>query len=217
VYAISNLYLAGFIGVIGVYLFPTLTRMLESGDRAGAEKELDAGLRMMMLVFTPLIVLLAIAAPLVVRLLYSRQFDAAAPVLRIQLAGDVLKVCAYSLGAVLLPLRLTRWWAAIGLCTVAVNTGLAWFLLPALHLSALGLAYSASWAVNLGATLVVILRVRGAWLSRRNALLVGASIVSVAGVVAVALFAPRAVSLSAGIAVGAAWASGALAALVRRR
>jgi PST family polysaccharide transporter len=213
VFAISNQYLVVFISAIGVYMFPTLTRLLKSGDRVNALKELDAGLRLMLFVFTPLIILLMLAAPVVVRALYSNQFIEAVPVLRLQLIGDILKVCAYSIGAALLPLGLTRWWVGIGLGTVLAYLGVALILLPVMHLPALALAYVISWVLNLGVTLIVILRENGSWLSARNALLGSAAILSVIGMAALAAFIPGVTSIIIGIAAVAAWAWRALRAI----
>lgn len=205
VFTISNQYLVVFIGAIGVYMFPTLTRLLESGDRADAEKELDSGLRMMLFVFTPGILFLILAAPLAVRVLYTAQFGPAVPVLRIQLIGDILKVCAYSLGAVLLPLHLTRWWAGIGLATVTLNLGLAWALVPILGLPAVGIAYTLSWVLNLGVTLWVLLRNDRGWLSGRSAVLAAAGALSVTGVAVLSMAVPGLLGLGIGAIVLAVW------------
>lgn len=205
VFAISNQYLLVFVGAIGVYLFPTLTRLLESGAVGEAEQELDRGLRMMLYLFTPIILAIVVLAPYVVSVLYSRAFLPAVLPLRVQLVGDVLKLCAYAVGAVLLPLGHTKSWIGIGMATVAVSFGLAWILIPVLGLVGVGMAYTASWACNLALTILVLRRSEGRWVRKRSAVIASVAVLSVAGVVAAGALAGDVFGIGIGVVVLGVW------------
>ncbi len=179
VYAMSNQYLIGFIGTTSVYLFPTLSRLLAEGRRTEALGELNTGLRLLLVAFTPVILALILAAPLVLGLLYAPAFTGGAAALRVQLVGDVLKIVAYSVGAVLLPLGFTRRWLAIGLSTVAINVGAAWLLAPIFGLTGITFSYMLAWLANAGLT-IIALRKSGTWFSRRSWVLCLAAVASVA-------------------------------------
>ncbi len=179
VFAVSSGYLLAFIGATAAYLMPRVSKLLHMGENGRASREMDAGIELALAVFTPAILGVMAGSLLLLKTLYSVEFVGAAPYLRVQLLGDILRVIAYSLGAALLPLNRLRSWSAIGLATVLANGGIALIAVPMLGGAGVALAYTTSWALNAGLTMLVIARSEVICLSRRTWILMGLGVVSV--------------------------------------
>lgn len=154
--AISDTYLEVLISSTSFYLFPRLTELLAAGHRHTAAGELGHGLRLLLAVTVPFLILaMAFGEPLVT-LMYSGRFRGAADPLAIQMAGNVLKVITWSIGAAMLPLGFYRAWLAIGLVNLAVRYGGVSLLMPHLGLDGVAFAYSVSWAWSFAAEAFVV-------------------------------------------------------------
>jgi PST family polysaccharide transporter len=156
--ALSDTYLDVIIGATSVYLFPRLTELLARGDRASSQRELGHGLRLSLAVSVPLILVAVGLSDLMVRLLYSAEFGAAAWPLSIQMAGTILKLVSVSVGVALLPLALTRTWVLIGVLVVVLRYVGVVLLAPNMGLVGAALASDAAWAVGAIATLAAVHR-----------------------------------------------------------
>ncbi len=143
--AISDTYLEVLIGSTSFYLFPRLTELLSAGRRKEASDEVGHGLRVILAVTVPLLlVMVAFGEPIVV-LLYSDRFRAATDPLSIQMAGNVVKVIAWSAGAALLPLGYYRAWLFICLVNLGIKYVGVHLLLSAYGLDGVAVAYNLSW------------------------------------------------------------------------
>ncbi len=160
--AISDTYLEVLIASTSVYLFPRLTGLLSVGRRIEASDEVGQGLRLILAITVPLLLLaIAFGEPIVV-LLYSDRFRAAADPLAIQMAGCVLKVVTWTAAAALLPLGYYRAWLLISLSQLAIKLVGTYLLLPPMGLHGVAIAYDLGWAWTLlaeGFVVVVIGRV----------------------------------------------------------
>lgn len=144
--AISDTYLEVLISSTSFYLFPRLTELLSAGRRSEASDEIGHGLRVILAVTVPLLLLaIAFGEPIVV-LLYSDRFRPAADPLAIQMAGNILKVITWSAGVALLPLGYYRAWLLIGIGNLAIKYIGVHLLLPILGLDGVAIAYDVCWA-----------------------------------------------------------------------
>jgi PST family polysaccharide transporter len=156
--ALSDTYLDVIIGATSVYLFPRLTELLARGDRASSQRELGHGLRLSLAVSMPLVLVAVGLSDLMVQLLYSAEFGAAAWPLSIQMAGTILKLVSVSVGVALLPLAMIRTWVLIGLLVVVLRYVGVVLLAPGMGLAGAALASDAAWAAGAVATLVAVHR-----------------------------------------------------------
>jgi len=150
----------GLITGLATYLFPSLTSHYARGDRRGAENEVNDGLRLLLTVVVPAVLIIVALSPFLLRLAFSAEFVAARGALGWQLSAEVLRAGAWVLGAVLLPLGLVRVWFAVGIATLGTQAGLAVLLVPVIGLEGMALAYAGAWLVNL-CVVYAILRRRG--------------------------------------------------------
>jgi O-antigen/teichoic acid export membrane protein len=102
---LSGQYMAVFIAWMAAYVFP---RVVGEKDRGRTQTILNATLRANLLIMGTGMVALIALRPLVVRLLYSQAFLAAAPILPIQVLGDYARVIGWSFGIVLFAHGRTR-------------------------------------------------------------------------------------------------------------
>jgi O-antigen/teichoic acid export membrane protein len=151
--------LLGVIVVSIVFLsFTAITEAHAVGDRPLVRRTVDDALRLALLLVIPAVLLLALLRDEVIPVLLSSGFDEAAGLLPRQLAGDLLRTVAWVLGAALVPLGLTRVWAAVAVLTVAAYVGTAAALVPSHGLDGAVLAYIVEWAVAAGVGLAVLVR-----------------------------------------------------------
>lgn len=154
--ASSDTYLEFLLASTSFYLFPRLTELLTTGRRADAARELGHGLRLMLAVTVPFLLLaVAFSEPIVV-LLYSSKFRDAADPLAIQMAGNILKVITWSIGAALLPLGFYRIWLAIALGNLAIKYAAVEVLMPHLGLDGVAWATNMSWVWSVAATTIAV-------------------------------------------------------------
>jgi PST family polysaccharide transporter len=157
--AISDTYLEVLIASTSLYLFPRLTELLSSGRRSEASDEVGHGLRVLLAVTVPLLlIMVAFGEPIVV-LLYSDRFRPAAEPLAIQMAGNILKVITWSAAAALLPLGYYRAWLFISLGNLAIKYVGVHLLLPTSGLDGVAIASNLSWAWSCAAETFVVVAI----------------------------------------------------------
>lgn len=164
--ALSDTYFEILISSTSVYLFPRLTQLLSTGDKHQAAREVGHGLRVVLGVTMPFMLLgIGLSVPVVV-LFYSDSFQGAGDPLAIQMAGNVLKTITWSIGAATLPLGFYRAWLLIGLVNLLVKLVAVHLLLPTMGLNGVAVAYDLSWAfscVTETALVVAIGRLNPGW------------------------------------------------------
>ena len=202
--AISDNYLELLLSSTSFYLFPRLTELLTTGRRADAARELGHGLRLMLAVTVPFLLLtVAFSEPMIV-LLYSSRFRDAADPLAIQMAGNVLKVITWSIGAALLPLGYYRLWLGIAVVNVAIKYVAVQVLMPHLGLDGVAWATSISWAWSVTAETIAVVFFGRLAVSRRDWRVAVVAIVLVAGTFGVRSVSEPAAMLVA-VPTGFAW------------
>jgi O-antigen/teichoic acid export membrane protein len=144
--AISDTYLEMLISSTSFYLFPRLTELLSAGRRSEAAGEIGHGMRVILAVTVPLLLLAIAFGEPIVTLLYSERFRPAADPLAIQMTGNVLKVIIWCASAALLPLGYYRTWLVVGLINLAIKAVGVHLLLPTMGLDGVAVAYNLSWA-----------------------------------------------------------------------
>ena len=151
--------LLGVIVVSIVFLsFTAITEAHAVDDRPLVRRTIDDTLRLALLLVIPTVLVLGLLRDQAIPLLLSGGFEEAADLLPRQLAGDLLRTVAWVLGAALVPLGLTRFWAFVTTLTVAAYVIAAAALVPSHSLDGAVLAYIVEWGVAAGLTLAVLVR-----------------------------------------------------------
>jgi O-antigen/teichoic acid export membrane protein len=102
---VSAQYMAVFMGWMAAYVFP---RVVAEHDRSHLQSVLNSVLRANLLIMGPGLAVTVALRDLVVPLLYSPAFSAAAPILPIQVLGDYARVIGWSFGICLFAQGKTR-------------------------------------------------------------------------------------------------------------
>lgn len=99
-YAIINQYVGLVFIALGVEYFPRISSVARSRHRISIF--LAHEIKLVMLLVLPLVMLFINAAPVVVRLLYSPEFDAVTPYLTVAAVGTVMKAASFVMAYVIL-------------------------------------------------------------------------------------------------------------------
>lgn len=145
--AISVTYIALVLGAMGTSYFPRLTAAM--ADRAAAHRMVNEQTEVALLLAGPVLLFMVGLAPYVIQLLYEASFIPAAQILRWQVLGDVLKVCSWPLGFMLLAAGHSRTFLWLEIAALAVLLTLTWLLIPLVGQVAPGLAYVGMYLVYL--------------------------------------------------------------------
>jgi PST family polysaccharide transporter len=168
---ISLTYLTFLHSALGQDYYP---RLAACGDDSPRVAELvDQQMRTMLLVAGPIILVALAAAPLLVPVIYTREFAPAVPLLEWQLAGDVLRVAAATMAFGVLARAGSMTSLKVEMVTGAVTLGLSWIGVRALGLPGLGVAFFASSAVAVVVYGVVLGRAVGRRVSRQALVVLG--------------------------------------------
>ncbi len=142
--SISDAYLQFITASFTVYLLPTLSRLT---DKRAIGQEIGRSLLFVLPAVATVSLLLWLLRDVVIRLLFSMQFDAMRDLFAWQLAGDVLKVGAYVFGYLVIAKASLRFYLLTEISQFLLLTGFSHWLIP-LH-GALGAtqAYMATYMV----------------------------------------------------------------------
>lgn len=144
---ISMTYIGFVLGAMATDYYPRLTAAIH--DHAAVNRMVNEQTEVALLLAGPVFLAMLGLAPWVIELLYSRQFDQAADVLRWQVLGDVLKLLSWPLGFILLALGHGRTFMLTESLAIATFTGLTWVGLPLIGVEATGIAFLGMYAVYL--------------------------------------------------------------------
>jgi PST family polysaccharide transporter len=153
VVVLSSQFFLALVAALAMYLFPRLTELYADGRLEEALAEINSGLRLVLSVIVPAIVLVVAFAPSLLVIAFSHEFRNANIPLDIQMVGDVLRTLGWVLGAVFLPLGLVQVWLWIGVATLVAQVGLSAALVGPFGLNGIAAAYTGAWAVNAGLAL----------------------------------------------------------------
>lgn len=146
-WTIGMTYLTFILGAMGTDYYPRLSAVIN--DKTEATKLVNQQTEVTLLLTGPLLLAMMGCTPLVIRLLYTAEFDVANDILRWQLLGDILKLMSWPLGFVLLASGAGRMFiftefTGVGIFVLGVTLGL-----PLIGLAATGIAFIALYAIYL--------------------------------------------------------------------
>ena len=144
---ISMTYIGFVLGAMGTDYYPRLAAAIH--DHAAVNRLVNEQTEVALLLAGPIFLAMIGLAPWVIELLYASSFHPAAQVLRWQVLGDVLKVCSWPLGFIILAAGDGRTFMLTESVAVAVFVLLTWVLLPFLGVVATGLAFVGMYLVLL--------------------------------------------------------------------
>ena len=181
---ISMTYIGFVLGAMGTDYYPRLAAAIH--DHAAVNRLVNEQTEVALLLAGPVFLAMIGLAPWVIELLYASSFHPAAQVLRWQVLGDVLKVCSWPLGFIILAAGDGRTFMLTESVAVAVFVLLTWVLLPFLGVVATGLAFVGMYLVLLPLVYGLVRRRTGFRWHRRifrqmSALLLMAAAVMLAG------------------------------------
>ncbi|MFH2099276.1 MAG: oligosaccharide flippase family protein, partial [Pseudomonadota bacterium] len=146
VWALTMTYPTLVLSSMSAYSYPRLCELTDRGEIVG---ELNDIIRVALLLITPVMLfLLAFRSP-IVRILYSREFLGAVPIMPVQILGDFFKVAFWGLSMYLLPTRRLSAFIVFNLAQDALLFGLAWLLIPSMGLHGAAAAFAASYGLPL--------------------------------------------------------------------
>jgi PST family polysaccharide transporter len=169
---ISLTYLAFLQSALGQDYYPRLAAC--GDDRPRLARLVDDQMRAMLLVAGPIILAILAAAPLLVPLIYTRDFVPAVALLEWQLAGDVLRVAAVTMGFGVLARAGAAAFLTIELVNGSVTLVLSLIGVRAGGLPGLGMAFFASSAAAAVVNAVALRRAAGTLVTGRTVGLLGA-------------------------------------------
>ncbi|WP_289239388.1 oligosaccharide flippase family protein [Pseudomonas sp. FEMGT703P] len=157
-WSISAMYLALFLTSLQSYLLPELGK-IEGG--AALHSALSRAFHFALMLSLPLVVVLVVFKPLVINLLFSKEFMPALDVLRWVLLGDFVRVLGWIISTTLIARADMKGFVLGGALWSMFFVSLAWVLLP-LGIEWVGIAYLVSYIVYLGSLSLRLWLVHGA-------------------------------------------------------
>lgn len=153
-WVIGNTYLGFALSAFAAEYLPRVSILAKSTERLVAA--IDDQIRLTLMLSLPAILLLQIAAPVIIPILFSPEFAPSTDVLRAQLPGDVFKIFGWAIAFALLARKDRAGYLLIEATWAVSYAALAIILWP-LGLKGLGAAYAGAYAIY---SAVAILRMR---------------------------------------------------------
>jgi PST family polysaccharide transporter len=172
---LSVTYIGFILGAMGTDYYPRLTSAIS--DKSAATRIVNEQTEVALLLAAPLLVMMIGGAPWLLHLLYAEEFTAAAVILRWQVIGDLLKLCSWPLGFVLLAVGQGRTFMFTEFAVAAAAVAAVWIGLPLIGIEASGVAFAVCFGVYLPAVYLFARRSIGfRWSSgAKNSMLVAAA------------------------------------------
>lgn len=142
-WTLSVTYVGLVLSAMGTDYLPRLTAVI--GDRAAACRSIDEQIEVGMLLALPVMLGMQAAAPLVVWLLYSREFAGAVDVLRWLVIADVLKTAAWPLGYAVIAQARAKTFLVLEVATLSVTLTVVTLLVDRFGIRAAGIGYCVSY------------------------------------------------------------------------
>jgi len=155
VFAVSNNYFGLFFTIVGAYSIPKLSSIK---DFSGTSNEINNTLKLLILIFTPLIIISFVFRDFVLILLYSKDFIQARDLFFFQLPGDFMKALSWALGLWLVPYLRIKEWLMFDLIFDMVFLAVFYYLIMIQDcgIRSLSIAYFLAYAVHLVINFVYI-------------------------------------------------------------
>lgn len=153
---LSVTYLGLVLTAMGADYYPRLTAVIRDPGRANMLVNDQS--EVALLLAGPALLLMMGIAPWIFHLLYAAEFDAAAPLLRWQLLGDIVKVASWPLGFLLLAAGRGRTYLLTELLASVVFVLVAWATVPVVGLIGAGVAVLVAYVAYLPTVYVLAFR-----------------------------------------------------------
>ncbi|WP_300974833.1 O-antigen translocase [Sphingomonas sp. LHG3406-1] len=155
-YVLSSTYIAFVLQAMSSDYYPRLSAAIGKPDEA--VRLVNEQTEVTLLLAGPFVLALLGLAPLVLNLLYSSEFAAAAAALRWQILADVLRLASWPLGFALLAAARGRLFVSLEVIAALVLIGVCAWLVPSLGIVAPGIAMTIMYAVYLPLVFVAVRR-----------------------------------------------------------
>ena len=167
-FAIATYYVSFVFAALATDYLPLLSGL--AGDTARMNRAANTQLTVAILLSAPPVMLLVVAAPLAVPLLYSGSFDQTPDLLRIMLLSEITRVAAWTVGYVLIARGAGGLFVVTELLYNILLLAVSAALIPVLGLNGVGLGYLLCQLASLVWTLWFANRTSGFRLTRANVL-----------------------------------------------
>ena len=145
VWALTMTYPTLVLSSMSAYSYPRLCELSSARDMT---EEINAMLRVAVMLITPAMFFLVLARQPIIQVLYSPEFSAAADYIPIQILGDFFKILTWSVGAFLLPIQKFRPFVIGGIFTDGLLVAAAAALIPAFGLNGAVAAFVLSYGFS---------------------------------------------------------------------
>lgn len=144
-WTLSVTYVSLVLSAMGTDYFPRLSAII--GDKDRVVHEINSSIEVSMFLSLPLMMAMQALSPWLLSILYSSSFTGASSLLRIQVAGDVLKVVSWPFAFVLLALgRGFSYWLVESSIVAALVVG-TYLTVPVIGLMGIGIGYLIGYLV----------------------------------------------------------------------
>jgi O-antigen/teichoic acid export membrane protein len=155
---ISVQFVGMLAGALSWLAVPLAARLDERSDTEAIGRVLDDSVRLVCLVVFPVLAVLCALRDPIVDILFTSEFSAISKHLPAQLAGDMLRTLAWTLGVALVPLGYVTAWVLLGVGSSVILGVLGGFLASQNGLDGAVTAWVIMWGVTLIATVAVVAR-----------------------------------------------------------
>jgi O-antigen/teichoic acid export membrane protein len=142
---ISMTYIGFVLSAMAADYYPRLTAAIK--DDTEVNRMVNEQSEIALLLAAPVLIGMQAAAPWVIRLLYSSQFDGAVDVLRWQIMGDTLKIIGWPLGFVLLAAGRGRMFLFVEVAEAAFFCAFVWLTIDQAGLASTGMGFLLMYAI----------------------------------------------------------------------
>jgi enterobacterial common antigen flippase len=178
VYGISNNYIGFFLGLLGTYSIPLISTHKTADETV---IEINRTLRLLLLVYTPMIIACFVFRYLILLAFYSSAFFEAGDILFYQLMGDFTKAISWVFGLWLIPYFKIKLLLIFELINNAIFISLFYFLLVFKNygLQSVSIAYLAAFVGHVILNLLYLKRGMGYRFAQRNLFVLIVSVFSI--------------------------------------
>jgi O-antigen/teichoic acid export membrane protein len=146
-WVISMTYIGFVLAAMGADYYPRLTAAIS--DHASVNRMVNEQTEVALLLAGPIFIAMMALLPWVIQLLYSPEFLPATQILNWQILGDILKICSWPLGFILLAAGDGKKFVIVETIGVSAFVLLTWITLPWLGLQAAGVSFAGMYFVYL--------------------------------------------------------------------
>lgn len=158
-WAISMTYIGFVLGAMGADYYPRLTQAIN--DQEHANRLVNEQARVALLLAGPVLLGMMAFTPLVIDLLYARNFGPTVEILRWQILGDLIKVATWPMAFILLARGAGRLFFLTELAWLGFYLAGVWLGLPRFGLVATGFMFLLAYGMYFTLIYAIVARING--------------------------------------------------------